>query len=285
MLILPVLLVLASGVAHAVWNLLTKQSANKHLFLCLIFVPSTVLLLPSTVREVARPDLPVSVYWLLLASLAIQSGYSYFLARSYTYGDMSQVYPMMRGISSFLLPVVSVIFLNEHLTVLGWVGLLSIASGFGLTSGLAFMRSQVRIPLRVILYTIGVGMCTTSYVFVDKLNLAYFSPLALLEVSNIGFMLGLIPFIKFKEVEWAKEWRDNGKLLTLGSVLSPGSYLLFLFAMSMSPLTYVSPLREIGTVIGTVAGIYLLKEKRDLTRIVSACLIFAGILLVGIWGI
>ena len=40
---------------------------------------------------------------------------------------------------------------------------------------------------------------------VDKVNLQHFSPTLLLEISNIGFMLGLAPFIRFGEIRWVSE--------------------------------------------------------------------------------
>jgi drug/metabolite transporter (DMT)-like permease len=283
--IISVLLVLASGISHAVWNLLTKHSENKPLFLWIIFVPSTVLLLPSFVKEVTSPDISTQGYLLLLLSMLIQGGYANFLAKSLTYGDLSQVYPMMRGISTFLLPLMSVLFLKESLSVWGWIGLLCIAIGFSVTSGLAFTRQRKAIPLKVILYTVGVGLCTMSYVMVDKINLLHFSPLALLEASNIGFILGLTPYIKFKKTDWTSVIRKDGALLAIGSVLSPSSYFLFLLALNLSPLTYVAPLREIGTVFGTLAAIYVLKEKKEIVRIASAGIIFTGIVLIGFWGI
>ncbi|MFC4597678.1 EamA family transporter [Cohnella hongkongensis] len=281
---LAILLVLASGIMHAVWNLLTKNSENKALFLWIIFIPSTGLLLPIFLSEILQAGVAPRGYLLLLISMAIQAGYANFLAKSLTYGDMSQVYPMMRGISTFLLPILGVTFLGEHLTVWGWGGLVCIAAGFMVTSGLSFFHSRRRIPTKVILYTVGVGLSTMSYVLVDKINLQHFSPLALLVASNIGFMVGLMPSIRMKQIQWRELWRQSGKVLMLGSLLSPGSYLLFLLAMNLSALTYVAPLREIGTVFGTVAGIYLLHEKKEMLRIVSAAIIFAGIMLIGIWG-
>jgi drug/metabolite transporter (DMT)-like permease len=282
--ILSVLLVLASGITHAVWNLLTKHSENKQLFLWVIFVPSTVLLLPMFLEEVSRPDVSVQGYLLLLLSMLIQGAYANFLAKSLTHGDMSQVYPMMRGISTFLLPLISVIFLKETLSIWGWIGLLCIAAGFTVISGISFGNRRQTIPPKVILYTVGVGLSTMSYVLVDKINLLHFSPVVLLVASNLGFMLGLMPHIKFTKVDWRGLFKKNGVLLAVGSVLSPGSYLLFLLAMNLSPLTYVAPLREIGTVFGTIAGIYLLKEKKDIVRIISAAVIFIGIVLIGILG-
>lgn len=282
---LAVLLVLGSGMAHALWNLLTKKSKNKQLFLLIIYIPATMVLLPGTITEIISVHAPLTGYLLLFLSLFIQAGYAYFLSRSLTYGDLSQVYPMMRGISTFLLPLCGVILFHERLSGWGWLGLGFIACGFFLLSGISMKKQKFQASRKVLFYTAAVGFCTMAYVMVDKVNLQHFSPTLLLEVSNIGFMLGLVPFIRFGEVRWARELREHGKLLAAGAILSPGSYLLFLFAMSMSPLTYVAPLREIGTVFGTLMGVWLLKEGRGLLRIVSASIIFTGILLVGILGL
>ncbi len=278
------LLVLASGIAHATWNMLAKRSEDKAFFLFCIFVPTTLLLLPRLLEELTRTGVTAQGYWLLLLSALVQGAYAFFLSRSLTHGDISQVYPMMRGVGTLLLPLMSVLFLNESLSAQGWIGLALIALGFVATSGLAFVRRRAPVPPRVILYTIGVGMCTMCYVLIDKVNLGQFSPLALLAASNIGFMAGLAPFIPFRRIRWSAVWKENGWTLAAGSLLSPGSYLLFLYAMSLSPVSYVAPLREIGTVFGTAAGIYLLRERREAVRIVSAGMIFTGIVMVGVWG-
>ncbi len=278
-------MVLGSGIAHAVWNMLAKKSESKQLFLFLIYIPATLALLPGFVSEIAAANPPLSGYLLLLLSALIQAGYAYSLSKSLTIGDLSQVYPMMRGISTFLLPLCGVFFLNERLSAWGWLGLGLIAIGFFLTSGVSWRKRGIDNPGSVLLYTTAVGICTMSYVMVDKVNLRHFSPTLLLEVSNIGFMLGLVPSIRFRGVRWAAELKEHGKRLAAGAILSPGSYLLFLFAMSMSPLTYAAPLREIGTVFGTLMGVLFLKEERGRLRIVSAGIIFAGILLVGAMGL
>lgn len=265
--------------------MLTKKSENKQLFLLLIYIPATLALLPGFMAEIVSTRATGSGYLLLVLSLFIQAGYAFFLSRSYAYGDLSQVYPMMRGISTFLLPLCGVLFLGERLSVWGWLGLGFIAFGFLLLSGISMKKHRSRAPRQVIFYTVAVGFCTMTYVMVDKVNLRHFSPTLLLEISNIGFMLGLAPFIRFREVRWGREIREHGRLLAAGAILSPGSYLLFLFAMSMSPLTYAAPLREIGTVFGTLMGVWLLKEGRGVLRIVSAGIIFIGILLVGVLGL
>jgi drug/metabolite transporter (DMT)-like permease len=271
--------------AHAVWNYLAKKSENKQLFLFLIYIPFTLALLPQFVAEIMTSDPSWQGSLLLFLSLLIQAGYAHFLSLSLIHGDLSQVYPMMRGISTCLLPLFGVIFLDERLSVWGWLGIGMIAFGFILTSSVSLKKQGFRFQGKLLFNTLAVGLCTMSYVMVDKVNLQHFSPTMLLEVSNIGFMLGLAPSIRFSQIRWGKELREHGKLLAAGAVLSPGSYLLFLIAMNMSPLTYVAPLREIGTVFGTIIGVFLLKESKGVLRILSTGIIFTGILLVGIWGL
>ena len=77
-------------------------------------------------------------------------GYAYFLSKSLTYGYLSQVYPMMRGISTFLLPFFGVILLNERLSVWGWLGLGLIAIGFFLSSGIFMRKQRFHAPHRVL---------------------------------------------------------------------------------------------------------------------------------------
>ncbi|MFD1904516.1 EamA family transporter [Paenibacillus rhizoplanae] len=134
-----------------------------------------------------------------------------------------------------------------------------------------------------VLMALCVGLCTTCYVFVDKLNLQHMSPLALLEVTNIGFVAGLTPAV-LRSRKLLEEWRRNTFTILLGSVLNPGSYLLFLFALQQAPLAHISPLREIGTIFATLLGVLLLKERQGLRRLVCSVVIFCGILLIGIWG-
>ncbi|WP_340025402.1 EamA family transporter [Paenibacillus sp. FSL K6-1096] len=294
--LLPILLVLASGMCHAVWSMFTKRSLNKSIFLWSIMMVSTVLLLPTLIMELWRqPPLSAGAYALLLLSIALQALYSWLLSITYEMGDLSQVYPVMRGTSTLLIPLIGVLFLKESLSVYGWTGIACMLGGFAVLSGIGSFNRR---PLpaanstgtgagltsyKPMLMALCVGLCTTCYVFVDKLNLQHLSPLALLEVTNIGFVAGLTPAV-LRSRKLLEEWRRNRFTILLGSVLNPGSYLLFLFALQQAPLAHISPLREIGTVFATFLGILLLKERQGLRRMVCSVVIFGGILLVGIWG-
>ncbi|MGM1046461.1 MAG: EamA family transporter [Bacillota bacterium] len=284
--LLPILLVIASGMAHAVWSLFTKRSLNKSVFLWSIMMLCTVLLLPTLIMELWHNPLSWGSYALLLLSVILQAVYSWLLSQTYELGDLSQIYPIMRGTSTLLVPIIGVIFLQESLSLFGWIGILFMLSGFIILSGVGSRRKHPGAPmqsLKPVLMALSVGLVTTSYVFVDKLNLQHISPLALLEVTNIGFVAGLTPQV-LRSKALRKEWQVNRSTILLGAILNPGSYLLFLFAMQQAPMAHISPLRETGTVFATFLGILVLKEQQGLKRIVCSIIITCGIILIGMWG-
>ncbi|UQZ86594.1 4-amino-4-deoxy-L-arabinose-phosphoundecaprenol flippase subunit ArnE [Paenibacillus konkukensis] len=282
MIIAAVLLVICSGLTHAVWNLFAKKSEEKGLFLWAILVPSVLLLLPSSVWEIAAASLSLEGYMLIALSLGLQAAYGLLLTETYKHGDLSQVYPIMRGTSTLLIPAIGVFFLGESLSGWGWLGLFCIIAGIFIMSGWTF-GAGAAVELKPVLLAFSVGLCTTSYVLVDKLNLQHLSPLTLLEVANVGFVLGITkPVLKMDRLK--EKLAANWKWIAIGAVLNPGSYLLFLYAMSISPVSHISPIREIGVVFGTLLGIFVLKEAQGLKRVISSAIVALGIMIVAGFG-
>ena len=74
------------------------------------------------------------------------------------------------------------------------------------------------------------------------------------------------------------------KALTAVTLGSPGAYLLVLYALSMAPLAYVAPTREVGMTAGVIVGALLLKEKLSVNRIAGIFLMVTGVLLIGLSG-
>ncbi|MET3937403.1 drug/metabolite transporter (DMT)-like permease [Paenibacillus sp. PvP094] len=284
--ILPIFLVLASGMAHAVWSMFTKRSLNKSVFLWSIMMIPTVILLPVLIVELLREPLTMPAYALLVLSMALQALYSWLLSQTYELGDLSQIYPIMRGTSTLLVPLIGVFFLGETLSSFGWIGIACMLGGFLVLSGVGgkdVKQGSRKQGLKPVLMALCVGLCTTSYVFVDKLNLQHISPLSLLEVTNIGFVAGLTPALLASR-QLRQEWKVNRSTIMLGALLNPGSYLLFLFALEQAPMARLGPLREVGTVFAAFLGILLLKEQQGKKRILCSIVIFGGILLIGMWG-
>ncbi|MNI01697.1 multidrug efflux system protein MdtJ [compost metagenome] len=277
------LLVLGSGLAHALWNFFAKKSEDKSVFLWAMFIPSTIVLLPTLLTELAQVSFTPKATILISLSLLIQSIYAWLLSNTYKQGDLSQVYPIMRGTSTLLIPVLGVVVLQESLPFWGWMGILSMLTGFIVMSGWSGRIGRSQTTMKPILFALSVGLCTTCYTLVDKQSLAYLSPPALLEITNIGFILGLTPTVlasgRLKQVV-----RNQWRTMLIGAVLSPGSYLLFLFAVQHTQVSYLAPLREVGIVFGTLLGLIFLKEKQGIRRIAASVIVVVGIIMIATSG-
>ncbi|MEV5029424.1 DMT family transporter [Paenibacillus sp. LPE1-1-1.1] len=283
MLVISLILVLCSGLAHAVWNMLAKQSTDKAVFLWVIYMPATILLLPTLVHELAGASFSLGMWLLIGASLIMQSIYSLLLAYTYNAGDLSQVYPVMRGTPTLLIPAFGVFLFDETLALWGWIGLCFMLTGFvvmlGRSSGKGQRKGQQQASFKPMLLAMSVGLCITAYTLIDKANLQHLSPLALLEVTNIGFVLGLTPAV-VRSNRLRHVIRTHLNRIWLGAILSPGSYLLFLFAARNANVSTVAPMREVGIVFGTLLGLFVLKESQGIRRITASVAVVAGIIMI-----
>lgn len=276
---IAILLVLGSGFLHAIWNLYTKKSLNKNVFLWFCQWVAILIFLPWFLQDIRDLHLPTEGYLLLMASMILHGLYVFLLALTYSVGDLSQVYPIMRGTSPLLVPFAGVFLLNEHLSPFGWVGVILIIGGIVLLSEIRFFRKSTT-SIKATLLALGVGICIAGYITVDKLTLAYMSPVVLNEASNVGNLLALT-WISVKSGEIKKEWRVNWKTILFAGLIAPLGYLLFLYALSLAPVARLAPMREIGTVFGTLLGIFILREGQGVKRIVSSVMITAGVILLG----
>ncbi|MBB6733268.1 EamA family transporter [Cohnella sp. CBP 2801] len=276
-------LVLCSGLAHAIWNFLAKKNEDKAAFLWIILVPSNAVLLVYACLEISRVGLPWKGIVLAILSMGIQALYAILLTQTYKQGDLSQVYPIMRGTSTVLTPVLGVIFLSESLHAMGWLGIISMIFGFIVMSGWFPGVQSAGLRFKPVFLAISVGLCTTGYTLIDKLFLHYLSPLSLLGIANIGFMLGItrsvMPFERIR-----RSWQKYRTVLLIGAILSPGSYLLFLYAMNQAPVSNIAPMREVGIVFGTILGLTLLKERHVGRRLVASIFIVCGIWVIAAFG-
>lgn len=265
---------------NATWNLFTKRSLNKTAFLWSIHAVAAVLYMPTFVHELATREISATGYALIALSMGFQGAYLYLLGKAYTIGDLSQVYPITRGTGAMLVPLLSVLFLGERLPWYAWIGLALLLAGIAALSARgSHAANSPPVTPRLLAIAFAIGLCITGYTLTDKLTLAHISPLALIQVSHLGYMLTLTGGA-VRSGRLKAEWLANWRTILLGSIMAPGSYLLFLFALDLAQVAQLAPIREIGIVFGTLFGILLLKEKQGARRIVASVLIVAGVILI-----
>ena len=130
--LLPALFVVASGFLNALWNLFAKQSLNKVVFLWSFQWVAICIYLPWAVASLNSHAIPRIGWLCLLCSISLHGFYVVALSRTYTLGDLSQVYPLMRGVGPLLVPLLGVLWLGERLSWVGWLGVASIVVGIAI---------------------------------------------------------------------------------------------------------------------------------------------------------
>jgi drug/metabolite transporter (DMT)-like permease len=79
-------------------------------------------------------------------------------------------------------------------------------------------------------------------------------------------------------------WKRNRSYLLLGGALGIVAYLLALFAYTFAPLSYSGAIREVSAVIGAFFGWKFLNEQMGGIRVVGSVIVFAGVLVIAVFG-
>ena len=78
------------------------------------------------------------------------------------------------------------------------------------------------------------------------------------------------------------EFQAGWILILIVAFLSVFTYLMVLFAMQMSEVSYVVAVREVSIIFSTYYGIFRLQEKHGRQKILGALLIASGVFFIGI---
>src|SRR3970282_1853493 len=120
------LAVLGAALLHAGWNALVKASEDKQLDTFAVAASSGLLAL--ALAPFLPVPAPASWPW-LAGSAAVHILYFVFLAGAYRWGELSYVYPVMRGGGPMIVAATGVLAFREVLQLNEWLGVLLICAG------------------------------------------------------------------------------------------------------------------------------------------------------------
>ena len=268
-----VLLILFAAVLHASWNVLIKSESDNSTNTALIVAGSAII----GVVFLPFVPLPLRPCWPYLgASVVIHIIYFSVLLLAYKQGDMSLVYPLMRGLPPVLTAIAASILLSEALSLRGWLGIALVSSGaLMLTADFRFSKGFRRTPVALALLN---AIVIVIYTLVDaqgaRLSGNAFSytgwmlfPLAVLFLLAIWIIEGRYVFYRM-----AKDWKKS----LIGGACTFASYGIALWAMTLAPVALVAALRETSILFGTGFSIFILKERITWIRGLSIVLIVTG---------
>jgi len=292
-------LILIAAVAHATWNLFTKQASvtGGTSFVWLISLAATVLYTPVVaVSLVLSPPRLTALSWVFLAGTGLlQVGYFLFLQSGYRLGDLSLVYPVGRGSGALLAALAGIVLLGERPGPAGVAGIVLVVLGV-LTLGVTGGNAPAGSPpagsppagsppaRRALVFALVTGVFIATYTLWDKYAVSTLRVPALLQgYASLPVMaLVLAPFALRDRPRTARVWHGFPRQVAGAAVLFPLAYILVLAAMSFTAVSAVAPAREVSVLAGVLLGRRMLGEGGLARRLTAAVAIAAGILCIAI---
>lgn len=271
-----ILLALLAAFLHAGWNALVKTASDRMLVLSAVSLTQSaagaflILFIPP-------PD-PSS--WPLIGlSTLFHYFYFAFLYHAYRFGDLSQIYPLARGLAPVLVVIGATVFANETLSPLSLLGI--ILASFGIASIAFLSDSSLRKSPPALFFAAGTGIIIAGYTVADGIGVrlsgspfGYIAWLFLFEFPVVMFV-----FLRRKGrliAAWKVEWKQF-----VGTGLSSLiAYGIVIYAVLYAPMAAISALRETSVIMAALIGTIVLGERPWELRVTAAVLVSCGVALI-----
>ncbi len=282
---LAILLVLSSAFTHALWNLVAKRAIGGISFIWLFATLEVILYFPIILLMLSTNNVTIGlIEWvMIIGSAVLHLAYFVALTRGYQVADLSIVYPLSRGIGPLLSTVAAVILLSERPSLIALVGTLLITVGIiGLTGDPRKFRDK---NLGTGLFYAGLtGLAIAGYTIWDSYTVSYIklSPIIFQWGITLFRLLILTPIALRHTGDIKLAWQKDKWKAMFVAIFSSLSYVLMLFALSFSQVSYVAPLRSISILMGVLLGALVLKEGDFQKRIKASTVMVLGAILLGL---
>ncbi|MBC3872528.1 DMT family transporter [Undibacterium flavidum] len=300
------LLVILAGLIHALWNIAAKKAGGDVRFAGFSSLIMAAVWAP--VGLYVGWDVVPAWGWLewafIAASGLLHVLYFITLLRGYRKADLTVVYPLARGSGPLISSAVAILFLGEHLTLIGGAGVLAVVGGvFLIAGGPRLLRSLRQVKdassqasadgsdhhagaLRIrkgIFYGLCTGLFIAAYTVLDgyTVKVLMLSPILVDYFGNFVRIGLLLPALLRDTAATLSSWQKEWKYAFVVGAISPISYVLVLYAMQAAPLSHVAPAREVSMLFAALIGGHLLDEGDRVQRLLGALFIAAGVIALG----
>ena len=267
--------VLFGAFLHAGWNALVRGASDG---------TSSIILVVAGAGLIAAcwlpfAPLPAAQSWPYLAtSVVVHFAYFVLVAAAYRKGQLSFVYPIMRGSAPAVSAAFAAWLLNEMPSAGGWLGVLLICCGVILLAtdswrAKSFQAASAIFALAnagvIVLYTLldGVGARLSGHPLSYTGWMILLTALSSTAIFSARHGLNTAQYIR-------RYWLRG---LTGGACML-GSYGLALWAMTRAPIALVAALRETSVVFALVIAATLLRERITPMRYASIFIVVVGAL-------
>ncbi|WP_428247689.1 EamA family transporter [Ferrovibrio sp.] len=275
-------LVLLAALMHATWNAVVKSDTDRQTSMALVMLAGVgmgLVLLPFT-NDPFGAGMGREAWGWLACSVLIHCGYYTCLLKAYRHGDLSQVYPIARGMGPLAVALLSGFVFGEALSSREMLGAAVISLGI---ASLAFgpYRGTPEQRRHSLLYAVLTGCTIAGYLVFDGRGvraagdpMAYIAWLNIVEgpwVAVFAFATRGTEFLSAAKRGW-KRGLAGGAIATLG-------YGIAMWAFTKGGAAHVASLRETSVIFAAVIGAVLLGEGFGPRRIIAALAVGAGLVL------
>ena len=296
---IAIILIIISAIAHASWNLLGKSHKPNAAFFLLANVTGTLCLgiIASTAFSLFS-QVPTSVWYLLIATGLCQTIYFTGLSNGYLHGDLSIIYPAVRGLPALIVVWISLLIgRGDYISIQSILGCGFIFIGCLILPMHRFQDFRVDNYRNLSsFFALLAALGTVGYSFIDDLALRQ-----LRQLPNTNLAIWQITiFYAFFEGVFTTLWmaivglpyqivRSDLRHLfktTWPRVAFTGfmiaiTYVLVLISLAfVSDVSYVVGFRQLSIPLGAMMGIVLLKEPAHKPRLFGVGILFIGLVLI-----
>ena len=270
-------LVLLAALLHAGWNAMAKSGGTPQYSIASYRFVNAIWCLPLLFLF----PLPLAASWpMLLASTIIHTAYYYTLSKSYRSGDLSQVYPLFRGLAPVLVVLGAALMANEYLSAGAMLGIGLISAGL---ISITFAGGAVgKIPGPALRWGLATSVFIGAYTVADGMGVraagnpfSYILWLFIFEPIPIGLWL-----LATDRAGWFGYMRAKPGKITAGALAAATAYAMVIYAMSVAPMAMVSSLRETSVIFAALIGTLMFREPFGRQRIIAAILVCLGVVLI-----
>ncbi len=270
--------VLVSALLHATWNSLAHAVSDRLVGFALIGLADA---LGGGLMVVFAGLPPANAWPFILASAALHVVYNLLLLASYQLGEFSQMYPLARGTSPWVVALVSVFVLGRELPLAELVGVLAVSAGL---IALVFIGGRPGVnDLPAISAAVLTGLAIASYTVVDGLGVMQ-APL--FAYTGWMFLLQGPPIAVLAAVRRGRRLpaavRASAVPGLVGGAISIVAYTIVLWAQTSGALAPIAALRETSIIFGALIGAIFLGERLGAKRAAAAAVVLAGVVLISL---
>ena len=261
-------LALFAAILHASWNAFLRTGADRLWTVTVMSFSSTALAVPLAIIN----GFPATSAWLYVAlSACLQVGYGVFLVAAYRYGELGQVYPIVRGSVPQLVTLGGFLLAGQQLTVLETVGVALVGGGI---MGLSLGRG--RAATTSILYALATGAIIAAYATVDAIGVRAAGNVGAYTAWVLLAYGALLPatFVACRgrlavDPRAPETWKALG-----GGLFALLAYGVVVAALALGPAGPITAIRETSVVFAAFIGRLFLGETLTPRR-VGACAVVA----------